>query len=175
VVLDVNHAETAQAALPLVRDQLRRIPGRGLGYGLLRTLAADTPAGASLAQIPGPRLSFNYLGQFDQALAPGWSLRMARTRCGPTRDPASPRAYALEVDAMVVDGRLTVDWTFGRTLLAEDTVRSIAEGFITWLGRIIEGAARQDAAPTDYSLSGLSDEGLARLSTLFDSSELTDE
>ena len=28
----------ADAALPLVRDQLRRIPGRGLGYGLLRYL-----------------------------------------------------------------------------------------------------------------------------------------
>jgi amino acid adenylation domain-containing protein/non-ribosomal peptide synthase protein (TIGR01720 family) len=176
VALDVGRAQSPDAALPLVRDQLRRIPGRGLGYGLLRYLATDTEAGKSLHGTPGPRLSFNYLGQFDQALAPGWSLRVARTRCGPTRDPASPRAYALEVDAMVVDGRLTVDWTFGSGLFREDSIRSVAEGFIAWLGRIIEGASKREAAAeTDYSLSGLSDAGLAKLSALFDSSEPADD
>lgn len=171
VVLDVNGSASADAAIDAVRTHLRRIPGRGIGFGLIRSLAPTTPAGATLAGVPQARMSFNYLGQFDQALAPGWSLRMARTRCGPTRDPASPRAYLLEVDAMVVGGRLVVDWTFSKNLFRGDTIHGISDAFMDWLTRIIDQSAATAGVAESFPLAGLSDEGLARLSALFESSE----
>src|SRR5439155_482984 len=45
-----------------VKDQLRAVPGDGLGYGLLRRLNPDTAP--ILADLPGPQLGFNYLGRF---------------------------------------------------------------------------------------------------------------
>ena len=54
------------AALKSVKEQLRAVPHRGPGYGALRYL---TGAGTTLASQPP--VSFNYLGQLDQALPAG--------------------------------------------------------------------------------------------------------
>ena len=51
--------------LKSVKEQLRAVPGRGLGYGALRYLTpADRvhPAGRPGAG-PAPQVSFNYLGR----------------------------------------------------------------------------------------------------------------
>ena len=49
-------------ALKTIKEQLRAVPGKGLGYGLLRYLNGETAA--ALAGLPVPQLGFNYLGRF---------------------------------------------------------------------------------------------------------------
>ena len=49
-------------ALKRAKEQLRAIPGRGLGFGLLRYLHPEV--GPRLARQPRPQLGFNYLGRF---------------------------------------------------------------------------------------------------------------
>lgn len=44
---------------------MRSVPDKGVGYGLLRYLAGSE-AGAQLAALATPRITFNYLGQFDR-------------------------------------------------------------------------------------------------------------
>lgn len=51
-----------------VRQIRSGVPGKGLGYGALRYLA-EPEVRARLARVPEPLLAFNYLGQFDEALA----------------------------------------------------------------------------------------------------------
>ncbi|WP_415835596.1 condensation domain-containing protein, partial [Corallococcus soli] len=69
VVLEVPEAGTAGDALRAVRDTLRQVPGKGVGYGLLRYQGPEAVA-AKLKQGPKAQVAFNYLGQFD-ALATG--------------------------------------------------------------------------------------------------------
>ena len=52
-------------SIKTVKEQLRRIPYRGLGYGLLKYLAGDTVR-TELQTLPKPAVCFNYLGQFDE-------------------------------------------------------------------------------------------------------------
>src|SRR5207244_11445445 len=54
--------------LKRVKEQLRRIPKHGIGYGLLRYLRGDMQVAADLRALPQAEVSFNYLGQFDQVL-----------------------------------------------------------------------------------------------------------
>ncbi|HEY7821143.1 MAG TPA: condensation domain-containing protein, partial [Vicinamibacteria bacterium] len=54
-------------ALKSVKEQLRRIPAKGSGYGLLRYQTEDQELARELARLK-PQLSFNYLGQLDSAL-----------------------------------------------------------------------------------------------------------
>ena len=49
-------------ALKTIKEQLRAVPGKGLGYGLLRYLNDETAA--ELAGAPARQLGFNYLGRF---------------------------------------------------------------------------------------------------------------
>src|SRR5205085_6744284 len=60
--------------LQAVKEQLRSVPERGIGYGLLREL---DPRGREWCRHPGAEVSFNYLGQFDQVLASSTLLRPA--------------------------------------------------------------------------------------------------
>jgi amino acid adenylation domain-containing protein len=67
VRLELNESgETWQPgeALKSVKEQLRRIPQRGVGYGILRYLSGDK----TLRSWPEPAMVFNYLGQFDRAV-----------------------------------------------------------------------------------------------------------
>jgi hypothetical protein len=54
--------DAAGAAVKTVKEQLRAVPGDGLGYGLLRYLNPDTSP--VLAALPAPQIGFNYLGRF---------------------------------------------------------------------------------------------------------------
>ena len=86
VALDLSGAADSGAAIQAVKEQLRAIPGKGLGYGLLRFLG-DPEAVSTLADRPGPEVSFNYLGQVDPLLAEA-ALLAPRDR----RPSAAPRA-----------------------------------------------------------------------------------
>ena len=89
VRLEVDGGAGPGAVLCSVKEQLRGVPGRGLGYGVLRYLHSDDEVrralGAARAEV-----SFNYLGQLDQALpesAP-LALTIESTRSGP--EPRGP-------------------------------------------------------------------------------------
>ncbi|NVL57088.1 hypothetical protein F2S70_25170, partial [Pseudomonas syringae pv. actinidiae] len=47
-----------------IKEQLRAVPNKGIGYGVLRHMADSTFA-QPLAALPQARVTFNYLGQFD--------------------------------------------------------------------------------------------------------------
>ena len=66
VALSVPESTDAIDALKHVKDALRAVPHRGIGYGVARYGSADADLRASLAAMPAPQLSFNYLGQFDR-------------------------------------------------------------------------------------------------------------
>ncbi|HKN54680.1 MAG TPA: amino acid adenylation domain-containing protein, partial [Amycolatopsis sp.] len=75
------------AVLKAVKENLRAVPNKGVGYGALRYLRPDSP----LRNQPEPQISFNYHGRFDVAPA-GESLY--RERCeslGNDLAPESPR------------------------------------------------------------------------------------
>src|SRR5262249_7799663 len=51
-----------------VKEQMRAVPNKGIGYGLLRYLGGDLDVATRLQSMSPSQISFNYLGQFDQGL-----------------------------------------------------------------------------------------------------------
>lgn len=99
------------AAIKSVKEQLRSIPDRGIGYGLLRYLA-DPACGEVLARSPQPRITFNYLGQFDHQFADEALWVPAAERSGSAQDERAPLANWLSVEGQVYQGQLGLTWTF---------------------------------------------------------------
>ncbi|HEX7242314.1 MAG TPA: amino acid adenylation domain-containing protein, partial [Longimicrobiaceae bacterium] len=97
VLVDLGDAPTAAESLPWVKEQLRAIPDRGVSYGLLRYLSDDPEVAEPLRRHPEPELSFNYLGQFDQALSSSGPFGPAPEPAGPTQSPHGPRKHLLDV------------------------------------------------------------------------------
>ncbi|MEU9064159.1 amino acid adenylation domain-containing protein [Streptomyces sp. NPDC048430] len=82
------------AALKAVKDDLGRVPGNGLSYGVLRYLTdtgLDTPA---------PQVLFNYLGRLDSGTSADWRFAGAAGQLGEKRDPRMRLPRALEFNAV---------------------------------------------------------------------------
>jgi amino acid adenylation domain-containing protein/non-ribosomal peptide synthase protein (TIGR01720 family) len=155
------------AALQAVKEHLRALPGRGLGYGLLRHLR-DEEISRRLAALAWPEVSFNYLGQFDQVLPADSLFVQAGEPSGSPRSPRARRIHRLDVVGAVAGGRLRMSWGHG-AVLRSSTVEEIAERFAAALRQLI--AACRSAAerrvpgytPSDFPLAGLDRQGLAAL------------
>ncbi|CAM5358011.1 amino acid adenylation domain-containing protein [Streptomyces chartreusis] len=152
-VMDGERA--AGLLLKSVKEQIRAVPGDGLGYGLLRYLNAETAP--VLAELPVPQIGFNYLGRFDARA--GGSVRAG---AGAPWEPATPRAlysaddprmplpHALEAGAVVRDTRHGPELT----LTLSRPARVLADGAADSLGRIWLALLRGLAAHSDRPAVG---------------------
>ncbi|PWW60407.1 non-ribosomal peptide synthetase [Actinokineospora spheciospongiae] len=161
------------AALRRVKEQLRAVPDKGIGFGLLRHLRQDTRA--TLAALPAPQIAFNYLGRF-RAGAPGTPWELVASDPGVAgSDPGLPVAHALEVTAVTVDHPggpvLTATWSWPGDLLGEADVRELAEAWSTALRGLVRFAAGTGTAgrtPSDFPLVALSQHQIQQFESTFD-------
>jgi non-ribosomal peptide synthase domain TIGR01720 len=130
-------AEPLGEALKSVKEQLRGIPHGGIGYGVLRYVYPDAEVRAALQALPQAELSFNYLGQLDQALSDSSLFRPAQESSGPPRSPRGRRPHLLEVNGFVVGGQLQLEWTYSQQVHRRATVERLAQGFLEALEALI--------------------------------------
>src|SRR2546430_660943 len=105
VTLDLAGDGGWASTLKSVKEQLRAVPGRGLGYGALRYLREGVPGAEGLAGGAEPEVSFNYLGQFDWGSAGGEGLvRGMPGGLGGDASPEAARSHVLGLVGAVQNG-----------------------------------------------------------------------
>ena len=162
VRLPLGGSDDVALRIKRIKEMLRQVPRRGVGYGSLRYLAGDP----LLASRPGAQLVFNYLGQFDQLVADSTLLRFAAEDAGPWLSPAGRRRHLLEINSLVLDGRLEFRWTFGRRLHDEGKIREVAQAMLQALRAIIAHCTAPGAGgrtPSDFPLVSLDQAQVDRL------------
>lgn len=163
---------THAATLGAVKDRLRAVPHKGLGFGVLSHYG-DAATRAKLAAVPRPRVTFNYLGQFDAPRDAALVPRFGGAGC--ERDPAGPLGNALAIHAYIdADGprTLKVHWVYGKTQFERATIEALAQRFEAALAGLTAACAARlaqrggSATPGDYPLArtaGLTQDVLERL------------
>jgi non-ribosomal peptide synthase protein (TIGR01720 family) len=141
VVLDTAGAAGFAERVARIRAQLRAVPALGVGYGALRWLAPDGELRRALAAQPEPELVFNYLGQFDQDLAPGMDIRFAGGPKGLDIAEVNHRVYTLGVSGNVIAGRLALSWRYGEGVHRPETIERVANACLEALRSLIAHAA----------------------------------
>ena len=165
VVLELPESGGVGAALKATKEQLRSVPGKGIGYGLLRYVARSE-AGAELARAPEAEVVFNYLGQLDQAVSAETFFGFAPESAGAAMDPRSPRPHRLEVTGAVRAGRLELQIGYAEGVHRRETVERLAEGYAGELRAILAHCASEEAGgytPSDFPLAGLEQAALDAL------------
>jgi non-ribosomal peptide synthase protein (TIGR01720 family) len=137
VRLELAEGQDAPDAILSIKDQLRRIPNGGIGYGLLRYLSRDDEAARRLALRPQPQVSFLYIGQSNQGPAGTAVFRPATESCGPKQDPRDSRQHLIDVIASASGGQLRVSWTYSENLHRRATIEDLSERFLQSLRRLI--------------------------------------
>jgi amino acid adenylation domain-containing protein/non-ribosomal peptide synthase protein (TIGR01720 family) len=173
VLLQFEQTANPGDALKSVKEQLRAIPNRGMGYGLLRYLGQDLAVTEQLRTQPQGQVCFNYLGQVDHVLPRSALFRPTREWRGPTRSLRGSRRYLLEVHGRIAEGQLQLEWTYSEQVYRRDTVAGLAQGCIEALRALIEHCQAPEAGgytPSDFPKMRLSQRELDDLMTVLDRS-----
>ena len=168
VLLELPEDEEAGEALKSVKEQLRRVPHHGLGYGLLRYLCADAEVPGRLLSMPQAEVSFNYLGKFERDETETAILGASRETNMPMRSPRGSRRYLLEINGSVSEGRLRLSWNYSANRHTAARVERLANEFIERLRKLIDHCVNLEArgyTPSDFPEAELSQKELDELTT----------
>ncbi|MEM9291839.1 MAG: amino acid adenylation domain-containing protein [Acidobacteriota bacterium] len=166
LVINFAQGEVPNQALVSVKEQLRRLPDRGLGFGLLRYLDPSGEAAQRLRSLPPLEISFNYLGRLDLALSEEGLFQALGEPVTGQRGGENQRPFLLEVDCWVIEGQLEVMWTYSSTVHRRETVEALADHFISALGALVEHCVAPGAgalSPSDFPLATIRPRQLSAL------------
>ena len=143
------------AALKSIKEQLRQIPHDGIGYGIMRFINRE--------KLPQGTILFNYLGQYDQAQSDSL-FRISTEDVGDSHSPESERPYPIEINGHILDGSLSLTWTYSREQYREQTVQTLADDYHRQLLLLIEHCSSSYGyTPSDFPLAALNQSQLDQL------------
>ncbi|HEV7627962.1 MAG TPA: condensation domain-containing protein, partial [Streptomyces sp.] len=157
-------------ALRRVKEQLRAIPDKGIGFGLLRYLNPQTAL--SLASAPARHIGFNYFGRFLLPAAAGerdWAPA-PESAMSAGADAGMPLTHPLSINALTQDAEdgteLAVSFVWPEGVVEDQTVRDVAEAWFEILDSLAEYATQPGAGgrtPSDFPLVSLDQGEVERL------------
>ncbi|PWG07513.1 non-ribosomal peptide synthetase, partial [Streptomyces sp. V2] len=157
VALALPAGDDWREAVTAVKEQLRAVPHRGVGYGALRH------PGRALTDLPEPRISFNYHGR---SARPGGLYGAELPVAGADHSGRERRTHLLDVTGGLQDGRLTFAWTYARTRHHRSTVEELARRFTIELTAFVAHCAEPGAGgcgPSDFPLVALTQDEVDHL------------
>jgi microcystin synthetase protein McyA len=165
VRIELGEPNNNAVTIKTVKEQLRAIPANGIGYGVLKYFS-DEETKEKISNMPVPELSFNYLGQFDQAMPEDGFLGFASESRGPDRDENGKRSSLIDITGGIVRGRLSFEWSYSARQFYPDTIERMANEYIQNLINLIEHCISPEAegfTPSDFPMAGLNQQELDKL------------
>ncbi|HSX61738.1 MAG TPA: amino acid adenylation domain-containing protein, partial [Tahibacter sp.] len=156
--------EQVESVVTSIKEHCRAVPGKGIGYGLLRHIAED----AALIQAEAgqrPALAFNYLGQADQSVNEETFFRSAPEYAGAHASARRQRRHPLVLKGLVAGGELRMTLEYSRERHHAQTMEQVARFIEDGLREVIAHCAARERTtftPSDFPLANVSAAQLAQ-------------
>ncbi|MEK4076657.1 amino acid adenylation domain-containing protein [Paenibacillus sp. FSL M7-0656] len=154
VVLEPETDRDLTYQIKQVKENLRRIPNKGLGYGICRYLSKSEEG---LVWGAEPEINFNYLGQFDDDVNQG-EIDISSYSSGSPASDRQARSFVLDINGMVLDGALSLDLSYSRKQYRKETMEAFAQRLEQSLRELIThcaGKENTELTPSDVQFKGL--------------------
>nr|CUX79061.1 Octapeptin synthase subunit B [Niallia circulans] len=155
VVLELEQGQDLSYQIKKVKEHLRQIPNKGIGYGICRYLSGHADDAVWGVE---PDIVFNYLGQFDQDLENN-DMGISPYSSGMPASDRQARSFALEINGMVLEGSLSFDLSYSRKEYRKETMEQLASWLQESLQEVIAHCVakeRTELTPSDVQFKGLS-------------------
>ncbi|MBN2534004.1 MAG: SDR family NAD(P)-dependent oxidoreductase, partial [Spirochaetales bacterium] len=134
-----------------IKEALRKVPYKGIGYGILRYLSPATEIDSKTLDIT-PSVSFNYLGQFDTSMHTlGFDITPLIP--GSNIHPESEQLYILNIVGYIANNRLTISFDYNQQVYDEDSIGLCMIHYKKYLKDIIDHCTALDekiSTPGDF-------------------------
>ncbi|MCU0288494.1 MAG: condensation domain-containing protein, partial [Acidobacteria bacterium] len=169
VVLDISYPDDPGYQVKVIKENLRNIPHKGTGYGILKYLTAEAHK-EDITFTLKPSVSFNYLGQFGSDVR-DLSFAVTNEPVGHIQDLHAQRDFDFDINGMTAEKQLQIVITYNRTHYKKETAGKLNENLKKELLRLIDYCSsreRREFTPSDFTYKGLSVEFLGKLCKQFD-------
>ncbi|MDE1476885.1 amino acid adenylation domain-containing protein [Xenorhabdus bovienii] len=146
----LQNSDNSLMLLRSVKEQLRKIPSRGLGYGVLRYLGQDE----KLQTMTTPEISFNYLGNLDAGQSDNEMFSLSEQSMGALRDPQQQREHLIDISGAIINGCLEIYWNYNQTIHHSQTIARLADDYMQELQTLVKHSHAQEVryTPSDFPL-----------------------
>jgi non-ribosomal peptide synthase protein (TIGR01720 family) len=135
-----------------VKEQIRGIPNKGIGYSILRYINRIFP------NPPIQNVRFNYLGRLDNSFK-NHLFQLSQEDSGADHAPENRLTCLLDIVAAVIDDRLKISITYNRNQFKDTTITVFLDQFMETLRELIRHClyeAKQQFTPSDFDAAVLS-------------------
>jgi natural product biosynthesis luciferase-like monooxygenase protein/non-ribosomal peptide synthase protein (TIGR01720 family)/FkbM family methyltransferase len=162
-VLDVSKSTSEIVNLVHVKESLRKIPNKGIGYGTLKYLSDQ-----GLTEELAPEVTFNYLGDFGSGVGNTEDalFEYGTEDLGPNVSTDNQNDAVLDVSGMLLKGELHLSVGYSTEQYRANTIEDLMASYQKNLKHLIDTLSEEQTVkltPSDLTYSGLTVEELALL------------
>ncbi|WP_430408772.1 amino acid adenylation domain-containing protein [Kordia sp.] len=161
-VLDLSKSNKKRENLIYVKEALRKIPNKGIGYGILRYLTSDFNPKNNAS------ITFNYLGDFGNNVGDESNtlFEFSSKSIGKNVAPENGHDTLLDISGMLVKGALHMSIRYSKAIHKETTIQKLITAYKTQLQAFITDFATETKSyktPSDLTYKGLSVKDIVKI------------
>ncbi|SOD42119.1 non-ribosomal peptide synthetase [Nitrosovibrio sp. Nv4] len=144
-----------------IKENLRRIPNKGLGYGLLKYHGTPEQREA-MTSLPKPEIVFNYLGQLDASFDESALWTLATEPVGDLTAENAPLSHDISINGHVYQGELWLTVSYSERRYHKRTIEALINVYRTELETLIAHCTSgiHNVTPSDFPLAGITQQEL---------------
>lgn len=149
VILDTRAITDTGRIIKITKETLRRIPNKGIDYGILKYLTQPKKKKNSILDLK-PDISFNYLGEFHSS---------SKTLFIQDIDPEFENHYKLNIEGITLNDRMSFTFYYNRCEYDPGSINQLIALFRSALDDIIlhcQSRTVSELTPSDLGYAGIS-------------------
>ena len=149
-------------ALKAIKEQVRGVPNRGAGFGVLRYLGDDAEVAQYPKALDRSQVKFNYREQLDPIVPESFAFELVESA---SSNLLGNRRYPIEIDSGVRENRLQLEWRYSEAAYRRTTIEKLAKDFVDNLRSLVAHCQSKEAGtytPSDFPKANLSQKDLDR-------------
>lgn len=122
VFLKITEPKDLVGSLNEVKTTLRMIPNKGIGYSIIRYYTSELRESL-------PRISFNYLGQFDTGISDEGIFQYAKESSGENWDQKNESYNLIDMNCAIRNSVFSMDFSYKVDSYKSETIHRLASQF----------------------------------------------
>jgi non-ribosomal peptide synthase protein (TIGR01720 family) len=164
VVLETTISDDPGTQIKQVKETIRLVPSKGIGYGILKYLTKSSEA--LFSNDRQPAILFNYLGEFTSAT--GGDFTLAGESAGQTSDPEAGNGFSMNINAQIQEGQLEIAVNADPAIWKPETIEQVFTSCIEHLEKLIDHCCNRENTEVTYSDITSAEISSSEFESLFD-------